>query len=65
LVDFHDIWWAGDAIKEDLDAATFNLIASTILKWFRFKAGRCKHYLHTSTFPHSGFGLFSIVGFPW
>jgi hypothetical protein len=37
LVDFHDIWWGGDAIQGHLDAIIFNPIASTTLKWLRFK----------------------------
>jgi hypothetical protein len=37
LVDFHDIWWGGDAIQGNLDAVTFNPIGSTISKWLRFK----------------------------
>jgi hypothetical protein len=37
LVDIHEIWKADDAIQEDLDVIIFNPIASTILKWLRFK----------------------------
>jgi hypothetical protein len=33
LVDFHEIWWAGDAIQGDLNVITFNPITSNILKW--------------------------------
>jgi hypothetical protein len=36
LLDFHEIWKAGDAIQGDLDAIILNSIASTILK----KGGR-------------------------
>jgi hypothetical protein len=37
LVDFHEIWYEGDAIQGDLDAIIFNPTASTILKGMRFK----------------------------
>jgi hypothetical protein len=31
------MWYAGDAIEDDLDATFFNLIASAIPKWRTFK----------------------------
>jgi hypothetical protein len=37
LVYFHQIWYRGEAIQEDLDAITFNLTASIILKLLMFK----------------------------
>jgi hypothetical protein len=37
LVDLHEIWRRGNAIQGDLEAIIFNPIASTILKWLRFK----------------------------
>jgi hypothetical protein len=37
LVDFHEIWFGGDAIQRNFDAVTFNPIASTISKWLSFK----------------------------
>jgi hypothetical protein len=37
LLDFHEIQKGGHAIEGDVDAMTFNIIASTILKWQRFK----------------------------
>jgi len=43
----------------------FNPIASTILKWLRFKVVRWVHYLHHSALLKSGLELYSIVGFPW
>jgi hypothetical protein len=54
-----------DAIAEDVNATTFNPIASTILKRLRFKFLRLMHYLHHSALLDNGLGLFSIVGFPW
>jgi hypothetical protein len=33
LVDFNEIWWAGDAIQGDRTVITFNPITSNILKW--------------------------------
>jgi hypothetical protein len=36
-VDFHEVWYRGNAIQGDLDAVTFNPISSTIFKWLRFK----------------------------
>jgi hypothetical protein len=62
LVDFHVIWWAGDAIEGDIDAIIFNPIASRILKWLRFELLRWMHYLHHSTLLTGGLGLESIVG---
>jgi hypothetical protein len=32
LVEFHAIWYGGNAIQRDLDAMVFNPIASIILK---------------------------------
>jgi hypothetical protein len=37
LVDFHEIWYGGNAIQGDLDAIMFNTIASVILKLLNFK----------------------------
>jgi hypothetical protein len=37
LVDFHEIWYGGNAIQGGLNAIIFNPMASTILKWLRFK----------------------------
>jgi hypothetical protein len=37
LVDFHEIWYGGNAIQGDLDAIIFNPIASIILKLLNFK----------------------------
>jgi hypothetical protein len=43
LVDFHEIWYGGNAIQENLDATIFNPISSTVLKWLRFKVISWKH----------------------
>jgi hypothetical protein len=43
FLDFHEIWYGGDAIQGDLDAVIFNPIASTILKFFRFKVVSWMH----------------------
>jgi hypothetical protein len=37
LVYFHEIWYGGNAIQEDLDAIIFNPIDSIILQLLRFK----------------------------
>jgi hypothetical protein len=37
MVDFQEVWLARGAIEGDLDAIIFNLIASVVLIWFRFK----------------------------
>jgi hypothetical protein len=37
LVEFHEIWYGGNAIQGYLDAKNFNPIASIILKVLRFK----------------------------
>jgi hypothetical protein len=44
---------------------TFNPIASTILKWLRFKFVRWMHCVHYSALLKNGLGLFNIVRFPW
>jgi hypothetical protein len=44
---------------------TFNPLASTTLKWLRFKVVRWMQYLHHSALLNNGLGLFSIVWFPW
>jgi hypothetical protein len=36
-VDFHEIWYAGDAIEDDLDTTFYNPVASAIPKWQIFK----------------------------
>jgi hypothetical protein len=36
-VDFYESWFAGDAVEYDLDAISFNLVASAIPKWRTFK----------------------------
>jgi hypothetical protein len=43
FLDFHEIWYGGDAIQGDLDAVIFNPIASIILKFFRFKVASWMH----------------------
>jgi hypothetical protein len=43
LIDFHEIWYGGNAIQEDLNAIIFNPISSTILKWLRFKVVSWRH----------------------
>jgi hypothetical protein len=37
LVDFHKIWYGGDAIQGDIEAIIITPTASTILKWLRLK----------------------------
>jgi hypothetical protein len=37
LIDFHEIWYGGNAIQGDLDANIFTPIASIILKILRLK----------------------------
>jgi hypothetical protein len=65
LIALYDILEGGDAIAEDVDAITFNPIASTILKWLGFRVVRRMQYLHHSALLDNGLGLFSIAGFPW
>jgi hypothetical protein len=62
LVDLNEMY-GDDAIAGDVDALTFNPIASTILKWLQFKVVGWMHYLHHSAMLSSGMRLFSIVGF--
>jgi hypothetical protein len=42
---------------------TVDPIASTTLKWLRFKRVRCTQYLHHSAFINNGLVLFGITGF--
>jgi hypothetical protein len=37
LVDFHEIWYGGNAVQRDLDTIIFNPIATLILKLLRFR----------------------------
>jgi prolipoprotein diacylglyceryltransferase len=37
LLDFHEIWYGGNAIQGDLDVIIFIPIVSIILQWSRFK----------------------------
>jgi hypothetical protein len=48
LVDSDELVYVAGAIERDLFAVTFNPIASTFLKWLRFKVVRRKRYLHSS-----------------
>jgi hypothetical protein len=48
MVDFHEIRQAGHAIEDDMKAIIFNPIASTILKWLKFKLLRWMQYIHQS-----------------
>jgi hypothetical protein len=59
---FHEIQYAGLPIEEDLGAIIFNPIASTILKWLRFKLQRWMQYLHQSALPNNGLRLVGIAG---
>jgi hypothetical protein len=58
-----EILYGGDVIAGDLDVPTFSPVASTTLKWLRFKFERWRQYLHLSALLNNGLGLFSIVGF--
>jgi hypothetical protein len=51
LTDLDELLYGVDAIAGDLGATTFNPIASTILKWLRFKVLRWMH--HASPAPFS------------
>jgi hypothetical protein len=55
MVDFHEIWYGGNAIQGDLDGIIFNPIVSIILKSVRFKVVR--HAL-----LNYAFGLFMFHG---
>jgi hypothetical protein len=35
LLDFHEIWWAGDHIEIDLKTTIFSAVAQVIPKWRR------------------------------
>jgi len=59
---FNEIQQVVHAIKGDLDAIIFNSIASTILKWWRFKLLRWMQYLHQSALLSNGLSLVTIVG---
>jgi hypothetical protein len=48
LVDFHEIQKRGHVTEDDIYAIIFNPIASTILKWQRFKLLRRMQNLHES-----------------
>jgi hypothetical protein len=43
LVDFHEIWYEGNAFQVNFAAITCNPISSTILKWFTFKFVILRH----------------------
>jgi hypothetical protein len=65
LGDFHEIWYAGDANEDDLDATFFNLIASAIPKWRTSKLLRWAQRNPLITFePIGGFGNQQHT-FPW
>jgi hypothetical protein len=56
-VDFHEIWYAGDAIGDDLDTTFFNLLSLAIPKWQTFKLLRWVQRNPLITFdPMGGFG---------
>jgi hypothetical protein len=37
MVDFYEIYYACDAIEDDLEATTINLVASGSPKWWTFE----------------------------
>jgi hypothetical protein len=43
LVDFHEIWYGGNAIQGDLAAIIFNHRSSTIMKWLVSKVVSWRH----------------------
>jgi hypothetical protein len=43
LVDFHEIWYGGNAIQGELNTVIFNPVFSTILKWLRFEVVSWRH----------------------
>jgi hypothetical protein len=49
MVDFHEIWYGGNAIQGDPDAIIFNPISSTILKWLMFKFVSWRHDFQSYT----------------
>jgi hypothetical protein len=51
-----------DAIQGDRDVVIFNPIASSILKWLRFKVLRRMHYLHHSALLSNGLGQARTAG---
>jgi hypothetical protein len=56
-VDFHEIWYAGDAIEDDLEVTFFKLVASAIPKWGTFKLLRWVQRKSLINFePIGGFG---------
>jgi hypothetical protein len=55
-VDVREIWYAGAAIQDELDAVICNLIYSTVLKWLRLKIVSWRH--DVQPFTANGFGLF-------
>jgi hypothetical protein len=56
-VDFHEIWYEGDAIEDNLEATFFNLVASTNPKWRTFKLLRwVQRNLLLNFEPIGGFG---------
>jgi hypothetical protein len=62
LVDFHEIWYGGNAIQGDLEAMVFNPIpSSTILKWLRFKVVSWRHGFQ----PFTAMVCCLIVGLLW
>jgi hypothetical protein len=56
-VDFHEIWYAGDAIEDELNATFSNLVASVFPKWWTSLPLRWVQTNPIITFePIGGFG---------
>jgi hypothetical protein len=60
LVDFHEIWQAGDA-TESPRLNIFNTLASIVPKWQTFKILRRMQYLHYSALLNNGLRRVSIA----
>jgi hypothetical protein len=57
-----EVFCGGYDTVGDPDSATFNPVASTFLKWLRFKILRFMQFLHCSALVDNGLGFISIVG---
>jgi hypothetical protein len=49
LVDFHEIWYGGNAIQGDLEAIIFNPTSAAVLKLLRFKVVSWRHDVQPCT----------------
>jgi hypothetical protein len=65
VVDFHEIQQGGHTIEGDVDASSFNPVASTVPEQRMTRLVMWMQNLHNSTWKHEGLSLAAMVTTPF